>query len=209
MELERKQQQGRGNQIHVSQVPGNEQFLSMEITKLPVGKQLIEAIATGPHCCLCPLWMEQYTPMLRNHIKTFYFISYISKCFSPAKHVPTHTSYLSFEAKIFEVSTIFVHSRFNFLVGDRFQLLKALVWPALILDHYLFQNFLIIVVHDTPIYGDIALQYLTGMFLCEWKIMVFLLPFLFVTVANHINCQVKKPHKVKKNHYVLKSCLEQ
>ena len=87
--------------------------------------------------------------MLRNHIKFFFFFI-ISKCFSPAKHVPAHTSYLSFEAKIFEVGTIFVHSRFNFLLGDRFQPLKALVWPALILDRYILQNFLNIVMHDTP-----------------------------------------------------------
>lgn len=86
--------------------------------------------------------------MLRNHIKFFFF--YHINMFLTSKAVPAHTSYLSFEAKIFEVGTIFVHSRFNFLLGDRFQPLKALVWPALILDHYILQNFLNIVVHDTP-----------------------------------------------------------
>lgn len=43
------------NQILVSQVPNNEQFPPLEITRLPVGKQLIEALAKAPTATRVPL----------------------------------------------------------------------------------------------------------------------------------------------------------
>ena len=146
MELERKQQQWQSNPCFSStrqrtiSLHGDNQTSSWETTHWSTSNRPPLLLMSS---------MDGATLQCSAIISNFFFFI-ISKCFSPAKHVPAHTSYLSFEAKIFEVGTIFVHSRFNFLLGDRFQTLKALVWPALILDHYILQNFLNIVMHDTP-----------------------------------------------------------
>jgi hypothetical protein len=105
-----------GNQIHVSQVPGNEQFLSMEITKLPVGKQLIEALATGPH--RPQLLMSSMDGAIYSYALQSYQIYIISKMCLTSKACAC-PCYLSFKAKYLKwVQSLHTVESISLLVTD-------------------------------------------------------------------------------------------
>lgn len=79
-----------GNQIHVSQVLNIEIKFLKGISKLPVGKQLIEAITTGPSNAPRVQYAWSNSRMLPNHFKLILYHIQL-KCTLPAQHVPAHT----------------------------------------------------------------------------------------------------------------------